>query len=87
MFNLIPVWELDGSRGLRALSAGQRWLLAALLLGLSLLAPHVFLLAILVVTALRAFGPSPERGDLSVLAQFGVLATSLAALAMLHPAR
>src|SRR5262249_16684796 len=26
LFNLLPVWQLDGSRGFRALSRGQRWL-------------------------------------------------------------
>src|SRR5262249_44637075 len=26
LFNLLPVWQLDGGRGFRAMSRGQRWL-------------------------------------------------------------
>jgi Zn-dependent protease len=29
LFNLIPVWQLDGARGCRALSRGQRWVVVA----------------------------------------------------------
>ncbi len=33
LFNLIPVWQLDGSRGIRSLTAPQVWILAVLTAG------------------------------------------------------
>ena len=34
LFNLVPVWQLDGSRGFRALSRWQRWVVAGAMGGM-----------------------------------------------------
>ncbi len=44
LFNLFPVWQLDGSQGVRALSRGQRWLAV---LALSLLLHYIGLVVAL----------------------------------------
>src|SRR5262249_45574345 len=31
LFNLLPIWQLDGSRGFRALSRAQRWVVLAVI--------------------------------------------------------
>src|SRR5438093_6420356 len=31
LFNLVPVWQLDGARGFRALTRGQRWIAVAVI--------------------------------------------------------
>ena len=36
LFNLIPIWQLDGGRGFRSLTRGQRWLAAIAVWGMSL---------------------------------------------------
>ena len=33
LFNLIPVWQLDGSRGFHALSRQERWIVVAVIAG------------------------------------------------------
>jgi Zn-dependent protease len=80
LFNLLPLASLDGGRGFRSLSRGQRWLLVgclALAWGLS----HEAILGLLcIVAAVRAgFGQAaqPDRG---VLAQFAFLVLALAGL-------
>jgi Zn-dependent protease len=80
LFNLLPLASLDGGRGFRSLSRGQRWLLVgclALAWGIS----HEGILGLLcVVAAVRAsFGQAaaPDRG---VLAQFAFLVIALTGL-------
>ena len=80
LFNLLPLASLDGGRGFRSLSRGQRWLLVgclALTWGMS----HEAILGLLcIVGAARAsFGQAaaPDRG---VLGQFAFLVVALAGL-------
>jgi Zn-dependent protease len=55
LFNLVPVWQLDGSRGLRSLTRNQRALVLAAAGTLWLLSGNTMLLAILLVCAYRIF--------------------------------
>src|SRR4029450_11465802 len=80
LFNLLPLGSLDGGRGFRSLSRGQRWLVAgcmALAWGIS----HEAILGLLcIVGAARASfgqGAEPDRG---VLGQFAFLVVALAGL-------
>jgi Zn-dependent protease len=71
LFNLIPVWQLDGARGMRALSQNQRIVLVAVLAGMFLLTREGFLLILGALALLRVFrGDRPEQGDTRTLAQF-----------------
>ncbi len=85
LFNLIPVWQLDGGRGYSALSRGQRLILVLVVAG-AWLATHEGLLVLIgLAAAVRLFGksdaPEPDRG---ALAQFVVLLVALSALAAIR---
>jgi Zn-dependent protease len=83
LFNLIPVWQLDGSRGYSALSTSQRWILTAGLACAWFATGQTLLLLIGGVAAFRAFGGKgasvPDNG---ALGQFLFLVVALAALAV-----
>jgi Zn-dependent protease len=85
LFNLIPVWQLDGSRGYSALSAGQRWVLTAGLAAAWFATGETLLILIGGVAAVRAFGGKgaavPDNG---ALGQFLFLVVALAALAVVR---
>jgi Zn-dependent protease len=80
LFNLLPIASLDGGRGFRSLSRGQRWVLVgwlALAWGFS---QEAILGLLFAVAGLRAaFGQAAEP-DRGVLAQFAFLVMALAAL-------
>jgi Zn-dependent protease len=82
IFNLVPVWQLDGARAFRAFSRFDRYL-AILALGAGwLLARDGMLLLPMVVGFVRLFSPPPapeERDGASVLL-FAFLVLSFAAL-------
>ncbi len=85
LFNLLPVWQLDGGRGYSALSSGQRWLLTAAL-GAAWYATGEALLALIGgVAAVRAFGGTaavvPDHG---ALGQFVFLVVALSALTVIQ---
>lgn len=82
LFNLVPVWSLDGARGFRALDGRQRWLVAGLFGGLFFVTGEVLLLAIAGVGAWRAWsGNRPPKGDSRALWTFAILAVALTAVA------
>ena len=80
IFNLLPVWQLDGARGLHALSRGQRLMVAVAAGGLYLLTREGLLLFIAAITAFRALSErGAEEPDPIAMVQFvtllGVLST------------
>ena len=83
LFNLLPIWQLDGGRAFRALGRGGR-LLAAAALAVAFLASREGLLLLLLLTAgLRAFGEAPAASDRRALVEYLVLVGALTALAAL----
>jgi Zn-dependent protease len=83
LFNLIPVWQLDGSRGYSALSAGQRWILTAGLAAAWFATGESMLILVGGVAAVRAFGGKGAAvPDAGALGQFLFLVIALSALAV-----
>jgi len=90
LFNLLPVWQLDGGRAFHALSRPQRWIAAAGL-AVAWVATHEGLLVLLaLVAAFRAWGgqaPASEegaKGDRATLVQYLALVALLAALCLVE---
>jgi Zn-dependent protease len=81
LFNLLPVWQLDGSRGFRALSRAQRWAVTGTVGAAWYLTGEGLLVLIGLAAAMRAWGgDAPDEGDGKAFAQFLVLVLALAAL-------
>ena len=71
LFNLIPVWQLDGSRGFAALTRGQRAVVAATFLVCWFLTREGLLGLISLVACIRVFyGSLPVKPDAGVLGRF-----------------
>ncbi|HYE99398.1 MAG TPA: site-2 protease family protein [Planctomycetota bacterium] len=80
LFNLLPLWQLDGSRGFRALTRGQRWIATGLLLGAYLWVGDGLLLLIALTAGVRAWGgDAAPQADRIALLQYGLLVVVLSA--------
>lgn len=83
LFNLIPVWQLDGSRGLHSLTRGQRGMLLAIALGLWAITREGMLLLIALGLTYRLFTKDQaEQGDDTGLMQYAGLLAALTAVAV-----
>ncbi len=84
LFNLLPVWQLDGSHAFKALSRRQRWIAAAVLGGMWFLTAEGLLLPLTVVAIWRAWGgsdaPNEGAGDYRTLWEYGMLVVILSAM-------
>lgn len=71
LFNLMPVWQLDGARAFRPMTAGERWL-ATLAIGVMFAVTREGLLVLLLIlSAMQAWGAEgTEAGDTGALLQF-----------------
>jgi len=81
LFNLIPVWQLDGSRGLHVLAKWERWALVAAIVLALMITEQRLLLIVGGVAVWRAMQPETGPGDARVLATFVVLVFALSLLA------
>jgi Zn-dependent protease len=85
LFNLVPIWQLDGGRGFRALSKSERFLLTGLLALLWFWTREGLLVLLLLVAAFRAFGAEAgSGGDRVALSQFVILLAALSALTLIQ---
>ena len=84
LFNLVPVWQLDGARGFRALTRTQRWLSVALV-ALMWLVTREGLLALVCVAGVAAawFGEAAEEPDPTALAQYAWLVVTLSLMTLI----
>jgi Zn-dependent protease len=81
LFNLIPLGPLDGGRGFRALTRGQRWLVVAVLAVLLVVTGEGLLWLVLAAAALRALAGEPAReADWPACWQFSLLLLALSVL-------
>jgi Zn-dependent protease len=81
LFNLIPIWQLDGSRGLQPLSKVERWLLVAAMAAALLVTGQRLLIIVGGVAVWRAFRSEAGPGSPRILATFVALIWALALLA------
>jgi Zn-dependent protease len=96
LFNLIPVWQLDGGRGFASLTRGQRWIAAAAVGVMyyvtgdveghaSTHRQNVFLIIIgLCAVGRAAVGEAPKKRDDFGLFQYVLLILTLSALAAIE---
>ena len=79
LFNLLPVWQLDGNRGFSALAkSGRLMVTATFAAGWAIAGDGLFFLLILAAGA-RAFGPdAPSENDHGALGEFLFLIVALA---------
>jgi Zn-dependent protease len=73
LFNLIPVWQLDGSRGFHALARWERWAVVAAIGAAYLVTGQKLLFIIGAVAVYRAMQRAVGPGDRRVLATFVAL--------------
>ena len=81
LFNLIPVWQLDGSRGMHVLGRTERWTLVAAIAVALLLTEQRMLFIVGAVAIWRATQKDVGPGNARVLATFVMLVLVLSLLA------
>jgi Zn-dependent protease len=81
LFNLIPVWQLDGSRGFHALSRAERWMVVVAIGVMLWLTGQRLLFIVGGVAVWRAAQREVGPGDRRVLATFLVLVVALSWIA------
>jgi Zn-dependent protease len=87
LFNLLPVWQLDGARGFAALTKRDRLLAAAAMVAAWLLSGETLLLLVAAVAAFRAFDKAaPPGSDRTTLVTWLGLTAVLTLLLVLTPA-
>jgi Zn-dependent protease len=85
LFNLLPVWQLDGGRGYSTLSSRQRWMLTAGLAAAWFATGETLLVLIGGLAAVRAFGGKGAAvPDTGALAQFLFLVVALSGLTVVR---
>jgi Zn-dependent protease len=80
LFNLLPVWQLDGGRGFRALTRQQRWLAAGALAAIWMATAEPLLVLLALAAVANAFAGAPEEPDTGALGMYVGLALTLALL-------
>ena len=81
LFNLTPIWQLDGSRGFHALNRQERWLIVAVILIMLMITSQSLLLIVGAVALYRALTGAAGPGDRRALATFAALVLCLSWLA------
>lgn len=84
LFNLTPIWQLDGGRGFRALSRVQGWAVVVLAAVLWVLTHDGMLALVTIVAVFRAVAkPKDAAADVTACAQFCFLLVVLSLLSQL----
>jgi Zn-dependent protease len=84
LFNLLPVWQLDGSRGFRALGRAERWIAAASIGTMWFLTAEGLLALLFIVAVVRALGSQrADQSDRSALVRYAFLIVTLATIAQI----
>lgn len=84
LFNLLPIWQLDGGRGVNPLSRLQKILLCVLTGAIWLPTREGLLVLILLALGYRAWQKESPRSDWPIFAEFAVLLIVLSVLTMIR---
>ena len=85
LFNLTPVWQLDGARGFRALSRTHRWWVVGAFAVMWGVTEESLLLLVLLVAGFRAFGrDAAAESDRRTLIEFIFLIVALSLLCLIE---
>jgi Zn-dependent protease len=81
LFNLLPIWQLDGGHAFRALSKLERGGIAGLMAAMWLLTGDGLLMILLLVACFRCFQKeAPTQRDLPIFSEFAFLVVILSLL-------
>ena len=81
LFNLIPVWQLDGAHGFRAMTRQQRWIAAGVIAATWLFTAEGLLVLLVLGAGWAAWqGDAADRPDWRALFEYAGLVALLAAL-------
>ena len=84
LFNLLPLWHLDGGRAFRTLNRSQRWLAVAAIAAAWAVTNEGLLLLLLIGGSVRTItDKASDRPDAGVLGQYALLVWILAGLSQL----
>lgn len=82
LFNLTPVWQLDGAHGFKALSRQQRWIAVAAIAAAWIISTKGLLILLLIFAGVTAVKRNaPEQPDRRTLVEYVILIAALTALA------
>ena len=85
LFNLTPVWQLDGSRGFHALSRKQRWIMVGLIAMVWAVSREGLLVLLALAAGWKVFEKQPERPDAwGIFVHYALLLAIAAALTTLR---
>lgn len=82
LFNLLPVWQLDGGRAFEALTRLHRVLALVVLAALWYLTREGLVVLLVLGAGWQLFRPAPEETDPGVLVDYALLATALGGLTL-----
>ena len=82
LFNLLPVWQLDGNRGFAALAATERWIIVLMFVCGWMVTHDGLFVLLIAAAAFRAFDVhAPAAGDRGALGLFAFLIAALSIIA------
>ena len=85
LFNLTPVWQLDGAHGFKSLTKTQRWIAAGAIAAAWGLSGEGLLILLLIFAVITAMGRNAaEEPDQRALLEYVILIAALTALASIH---
>jgi Zn-dependent protease len=84
LFNLLPLWQLDGARAFRSLNRSQQWLAVASIAAAWVVTDQWLLVLLLIAAAVHTFADKPkDEPDAPILVQYAALIMVLSALSRL----
>jgi Zn-dependent protease len=79
LFNLLPVWQLDGNRGFAALTRPHRWIAVAALTAAWTIAGDGLLILLILAAIVRAMAAdAPKQSDTGALWRYSAVTVALA---------